>query len=140
MSRHWWSIEVRDGSFSAQTWRDAHGDALIEAAVAHGAKLWDWVSLPWGMVFEIAFAEPSDWLRYRGLPAVSAALDAVPDRVNGLYIYPGRGGSAGAGKPRRPPPPAGAGAAPLPEEPPPVIVAGNHPPAEFQPPSLAKAS
>jgi hypothetical protein len=48
---------------------------------------------------------------------VRAALDAVPDPVNGLLIYPGRGGSSGRVQPRRPRPIAGAGAAPLPEEP-----------------------
>jgi hypothetical protein len=136
---HWWSIEVRDGSFSAQTWRDAHGEAMIEAAITHGAREWGWVNQPWGTVFEVAFAEPEDWTRYRDLPAVRAALDAVPDRINGLYIYPGRGGSAGAGKPRRPRLPRGAGAAPVPEEPSPVLVAGR-PPAEFQPPTISVAS
>ena len=43
-----------------------------------------------------------------------AALDAVPDPINGLMIYPGRGGSSGA---RVPQPAAravaGAGAAPI---------------------------
>jgi hypothetical protein len=47
----------------------------------------------------------------------------VPDPINGLLVYPGRGGSAGATHPRRPRPPLGAGAAPLPVEPEPVIVA-----------------
>jgi hypothetical protein len=136
---HWWSIEIRDGSFSAQVWRDAHGEAIVEAAITHGAREWGWVNQPWGIVFEIAFAEPEDWMRYRDLPAVRAALDAVPDRVNGLYIYPGRGGGAGAGKPRRPRRPRGAGAAPVPEEPRPVLVAGR-PPAEFQPPTISVAS
>jgi hypothetical protein len=49
------------------------------------------------------------------VPQVRAALDAVPDRVNGLLIYRGRGGGAGvpSRKPRRPS--AGAGALELPE-------------------------
>jgi hypothetical protein len=135
---HWWSVEVRDGSFSGAVWRDAHGDALIEAAVAHGAREWGWVKQPWGIVFEIAFAEPEDWARFRGLPAVTAALDAVPDRIHGLYIYPGRGGGAGAGKRRWPRLPRGAGAAPIPEEPRPVLVAGR-PEAELQPPTISVA-
>ena len=37
------------------------------------------------------------------------ALDSVPDPVNGLLIYRGRGGAAGARDPRKPrPAPAGA--------------------------------
>ena len=127
MSEHWWSIEVRDGAFTAARWRYAHGEALIEAAVTHGAVEWHWVDPPWGLVLEIAFRDPADWTRFRDLPGVGAALDAVPDRLNGLYIYPGRGGSAGTGQPRRPRPPLRSGAAPLPTEPEPVIVAGRPP-------------
>jgi hypothetical protein len=65
---------------------------------------------------------------------VRAALDAVPDPVNGLLVYRGRGGGAGAGTRRRPRPFAGAGAVELPEpapvEPPadpvvPVILSGR---------------
>jgi hypothetical protein len=52
---------------------------------------------------------------FRALPAVRAALDAVPDPVNGLLIYRGRGGSAGRPVPRKPRPLAGAGAVALPE-------------------------
>jgi len=46
---------------------------------------------------------------------VVAALDAVPDRLNGLLVYRGRGGGAGVPAPRRPRPHAGAGAVALPE-------------------------
>jgi hypothetical protein len=123
MAQHWWSIEVRDGAFTAHRWRDAHAAALVEAAVTNGVLEWNWAEQPWGLVLEIAFREPEDWVRFRGLPAITAALDAVPDPVAGLYIYPGRGGSAGAGKPRRHPRPLGAGAAELPTEPSPVITA-----------------
>jgi hypothetical protein len=123
MAVSWWSIEVRDGVFSAHRWRDAHGSALIEAALTHGAQEWHWVSEPFGVVLEIGFADYEDWQRFRQLPGVGAALDAVPDPVRGLYVYPGRGGSSGASKPRRVPPPLGAGAAPLPQEPEPVVVA-----------------
>lgn len=122
MARHWWSIEVRDGVFSAERWRDAHGEALFEMAATHGSRDWNWVERPWGLVLEIAFKESEDWARFRSLPGVRAALDAVPDPINGLFVYPGRGGGAGAGKPRRPVPPLGAGAAPIPEEPSPIIV------------------
>ncbi len=45
-----------------------------------------------------------------------AALDGVPDPVNGLLIYRGRGGAAGGTKPRKPKPAPGAAALEL-EEP-----------------------
>jgi hypothetical protein len=67
------------------------------------------------VLFEIAFAADDRWQSFRDLPLVTAALDAVPDPVHGLFVYPGRGGSAGQRQPRRPTPIAGAGAAPLPE-------------------------
>jgi hypothetical protein len=83
------------------------------------------------VLLEIAFASDERWQMFRDLPVVRAALDAVPDPVNGLLIYPGRGGSSGRVQPRRPKPVAGAGAAPLPvEEVPPI-----HAVVEGQPPS-----
>jgi len=134
MEFYWWSIEVLDGpSGSARGWQDAHGSALTEAAITNGAYDWRWHTHSWGVLFEIAFAGDERWPAYRELPAVTAALDAVPDPVNGLLVYPGRGGSAGSVKPRRPRPVAGAGAAPLPEEDPPSL----HAVAEGQPPSGA---
>jgi hypothetical protein len=42
--------------------------------------------------------------RYRTLPVVRAALDAVPDHAHGLLVYRGRGGGSGALVPRRPRP------------------------------------
>jgi hypothetical protein len=39
----------------------------------------------------------------------------VPDPVNGLLVYRGRGGAAGAGKPRKPRPAPGAAALELAE-------------------------
>ncbi len=44
-----------------------------------------------------------------------AALDGVPDPVNGLIIYRGRGGSSGSRKPRKPKPAPGAAALELDE-------------------------
>ncbi|HEY2672674.1 MAG TPA: hypothetical protein VGJ07_20160 [Rugosimonospora sp.] len=123
MSEHWWSIEVLDGEFSAELWRRAHGAALIEAAVTHGAVDWNWERHSWGTVFEIAFRDSDVWAGFRQLPAVTAALDAVPDPVNGLMIYQGRGGSSSSAGRRRPRPQRGSGAAELPREPEPVIVA-----------------
>jgi hypothetical protein len=67
------------------------------------------------VVLEVEFSEDSRWDAFRALPAVQAALDAVPDPVNGLLVYRGRGGGAGATSPRTPRPTAGAGAMALPE-------------------------
>jgi hypothetical protein len=115
MSEQWWSIEVLHGPFSADRWRDAHGRALFEAGVTHGARDWSWRHTDWGVVLEISFADEDTWSAFRRLPGVQAALDAVPDPVRGLFVYPGQGGSAGAMDRSRPRPPLGAGAAPLPE-------------------------
>jgi hypothetical protein len=110
----WWSIEVLHGGFSADRWRDSYSSALIESAITHGAVDWQWHRHSWGVVFEACFADDGDWDEFRALPQVRAALDAVPDLVNGLLIYRGRGGGAGtlSRRPRRPS--AGAGALELP--------------------------
>ena len=132
MDLYWWSIEVLDGATqSAARWQDAHGNALTEAAITHGAFEWHWHEHSWGVLFEIAFRSDEHWSLFRELPGVRAALDAVPDPVNGLMVYPGRGGSSGRVQPRRPRPIAGAGAAALPIEPDFVgaRLAGCHPAA-----------
>ena len=117
MDLSWWSIEVLDGpESSARSWQDAYGGALVEAAVTHGAYDWVWHRHTWGVLLEIAFAHDERWHTYRDLPLVSAALDAVPDPVAGLLVYPGRGGSSGTVRPRRPRPVTGAGGAELPVE------------------------
>jgi hypothetical protein len=66
-------------------------------------------------VLEVAFERDEQWQAYRDLPAVRAALDAVPDPVNGLLVYRGRGGGAGVPARRPPKPFSGAGAVELPE-------------------------
>jgi hypothetical protein len=111
----WWSIEVFHGDFSAERWRDSYSSAFIESAITHGAVDWAWHVHRWGVVFEACFLDDAGWEAFRGLPQVRAALDAVPDRINGLLIYRGRGGGAGipSRRPRRPG--AGAGALELPE-------------------------
>lgn len=119
----WWSIEVLNGPFSADRWRDAHGRSLFEAAVTHGALDWSWQSTEWGLVLEVEFQDEEAWSVFRRLPAVQAALDAVPDPVRGLFVFPGRGGSSGARQPRRPRPNVGAGGAEPPTSPQPEIVA-----------------
>ena len=111
----WWSIEVLHGSVSAARWKDAHGALLVEAALTNGAADWAWHEHRWGVVLELAFPDEWRWERFYELPAVRAALDAVPDPVSGLEVHRGRGGSAGARLPRHPRPLAGAGAVELPE-------------------------
>jgi len=108
------SIEVFDGRFPASSWIESYGDSLVEAAVSTGSLDWSWHRTSWGVVFELAFADESDWERFRQLLIVQIALDAVPDPVGGLLIYRGRGGSSGTTRPRKPRPLAGAGAAALP--------------------------
>jgi hypothetical protein len=133
----WWSIEVADGAFSAARWQRAHSSSLIESAIANGAVDWAWSKHRWGVVFEVAFNDEAQWEAFRGLPGLRAALDAVPDPVNGLLVYRGRGGSAGGPARRRPRPHAGAGAIALPEPDPerlpdavvgsqPLLVTGGH--------------
>jgi hypothetical protein len=119
----WLTIEVLDAgsegsAFPASLWQHAHGNDLVEAAVTHGALYWEWQETRSGVVLELVFADDEALERYRGLPAVVASLDAVPDRVSGLLVYRGRGGGAGASVPRRPRPKPVAGSAewPAPEE------------------------
>lgn len=111
----WWSVEVFHGEFRASQWQQSYSQSLIESAISHGAVDWSWTEHPYGVVFEVCFADDAQWEAFRGLPAVRAALDAVPDPVNGLLVYRGRGGGAGATRPRRPRPSVGAGALELPE-------------------------
>jgi hypothetical protein len=111
----WWSIEVFHSEFPAGRWRDTYSPTLIESAVTAGATNWEWHEHRWGVVFEVEFGEDAQWEAFRAIVAVQAALDAVPDPVNGLLVYRGRGGGAGASSPRRPRPAAGAGAMALPE-------------------------
>jgi hypothetical protein len=111
----WWSIEVFDGESSAAQWRDTYSSTLIESAIAGGATDWAWHIHRWGVVFEVVFDADAQWESFRALVVVQAALDAVPDPVNGLLVYRGRGGGAGSASPRRPKPAAGAGVMALPE-------------------------
>jgi hypothetical protein len=115
---HWLSIEIFDGEFPASGWRRANGDYLTEAAITNGALQWRWHQHSWGVVLELEFIDEHQRDRFRELPAVCAALDAVPDPVSGLLVYPGRGGGSGTRVPRRPHPlpMAGAGARPMPEK------------------------
>jgi hypothetical protein len=98
----WWSIEVFHGRFSAARWKDAHGAALVEAALTNGAVDWTWHEHRWGVILEVAFLDEWRWEFFYELPAVQAALDAAPDPVKGLLVHRGRGGAAGTRLPRRP--------------------------------------
>ena len=75
---------VFHGEFAASRWQDSYSSALIESAVSNGATEWAWIQHHYGVVFEICLADEAQWERFRNLPAVRAALDAVPNPVNGL--------------------------------------------------------
>jgi hypothetical protein len=112
----WWSIEVFSGDkLPASGWRYAYEDDLTEAAITHGALYYEWHDTEYGVIFEVLFPGDQEWESFRALPAVRAALDGVPDPVNGLLIYRGRGGAAGGTKPRKPKPAPGAAALELDE-------------------------
>jgi hypothetical protein len=111
---YWMSIEVFDGTFSAGSWQEAWGDALVENALFSGALDWNWHRSSWGVIFEVAFADEEAWDRYKDSLGVQIALDAVPDPVSGLIVYKGRGGNSGSRNPRKPKPLIGSGANALP--------------------------
>jgi hypothetical protein len=113
----WWTIEVFHGDKEPATrWQESYEDTLTEAAVTNGALYWEWREFAYGVVFEVCFPDDERWEGFRKLPVVTGALDSVPDPVNGLLVYRGRGGAAGGGKPRKPKPAPGAAALEL-EEP-----------------------
>ena len=80
-----------------------------------GARFWDEHEHRWGVVLEFVFDEEVQRDGFRDSPAVRAALDATPDPVNGVLVYPHRGGGSGSRQPSRPHPRAGGGTAALPE-------------------------
>jgi hypothetical protein len=132
----WWSIEVLHGEFSAFQWQASYDSALIEAALTNGALDGSWHADRWGVAFEVCFETEAEWEAFQALPVVRAALDAVPDPINGLLIYRGRGGSSAAGKPRRPRPAPSAGAIALPEP----VADPYLDVTEIRPPDLALAN
>jgi hypothetical protein len=121
----WLAIEVFDADVPASGWQRAYGDSLTEAALTHGTAVWEWHTTRWGVVLELRFDTDEQLERYRSLPVVRAALDAVPDPVSGLLVYRGRGGGAGASVRRHPRPRPVAGAASLPSPEPDEYV-GHH--------------
>ena len=112
---HWITVEVFDGEVPAAGWARAWHDRLIEAAVTSGAVFWDEHEHSWGVVLEFTFAEEAMRDAFRDSPLLRAALDAVPDPVAGVLVYPHRGGGTGIRQPRVPRPIALGGAAALPE-------------------------
>ncbi len=112
---HWITVEVFDGgTTSAAGWADAWRDRLVEAAVTGGAVFWDDHEHRWGVVLEFTFDDECRRDAFRQAPVLLAALDAVPDPVNGVLVYPHRGGGSGSRQPRRPRPLISGGAAELP--------------------------
>jgi hypothetical protein len=110
----WWSIEVfSSDKLPAAAWRYAYEDELTEAAITHGAVYYEWHDTQYGVILEALFPGDREFAAFRALPAVGAALDGVPDPVNGLLIYRGRGGASGGRKPRKPKPAPGAATAEL---------------------------
>ena len=107
-------IEVMDGPSPASRWLDAYAGSVFEAAVSTGVMEVDWHRHSWGIVLSLAFPSEDHYDRFRRVPVVVSALDAVPDPVNGLVFHRGWGGTSGSGEPRRPRPRSGAGAATLP--------------------------
>ena len=120
---HWLTVEVFDGDrpvagSSAAGWARAWQDRLVEAAVTGGAVFWDEHEHSWGVVLDFTFPEERLRDAFRDSPLLRAALDAVPDPVAGVLVYPHRGGGTGTRQPRRPRPLVQGGAAALPEPPP----------------------
>ena len=64
----WLTIEVVDGEFPASRWRRSYEDALIEAALTHGADSWEWHVTRWGVVLELVFSSDEHLERFRALP------------------------------------------------------------------------
>ena len=95
----WLAIEVSDADVPASSWRRAYEDALTEAALTNGADSWEWHHTRWGVVLELGFDTDEHLERFRRLPVVRAALDAVPDPVLRAARVPGprgRGRCVGA--------------------------------------------
>jgi len=75
----WLTLEIYHGEVtSADRWRDERGESLIEAAITNTAREWQWHNLRWGVILEVLFDNEQTRDALRDLPAVVAALDAVP--------------------------------------------------------------
>jgi hypothetical protein len=117
---HWITVEVFDGALSdggtsAAAWARAWHDRIVEAAITGGAAFWDEHEHRWGVVLEFVFVDERQRDAFQHAPVLGAALDAAPDPIRGVAVYPHRGGGAGSRQPRRPRPLLQSGAATLPE-------------------------
>ncbi len=111
---NWLTVEVFDGATPAVAWARAWQDPLIQAALSRGAVFWDEHEHRWGVVLEFVFDDERRRDAFREAPVLLAALDAAPDPVHGIAVYPHRGGGSGSRQPRRPRPLLSGGAADLP--------------------------
>ena len=84
----WLTIEVQDAETPASGWRRAYGESLLEAALTNGARNWEWHTPRWGLILELIFSDERARNAFRELPAVIAALDAVPIRSSGCLCIP----------------------------------------------------
>jgi hypothetical protein len=109
------AIEILDAAFPASSWQRAWGDQLTTSAMSWSGLDWEWRHRTWGLIFLVAFPSQAEYEEWRKMPVVIAALDAVPDPVNGLVFHRGWGGTSGSGEPRKGKPLVGAGGAELPE-------------------------
>lgn len=73
----YWTIEVLDGELSALHWRDAYGALSWKRPNTNLVVDSRWTVHPSGVALERGFAEDDHWVRFRALPVVRAALDAV---------------------------------------------------------------
>jgi hypothetical protein len=112
---NWLTVEVFDGATPAAAWARGWQDPLVQAALSHGAVFWDEHEHRWGVVLEFAFEDERRRDAFRQAPVFLAALDATPDPVHGIAVYPHRGGGSGSRQPCRPRPVTVGGAAALPE-------------------------
>jgi hypothetical protein len=110
---NWITIEVFDGATSAAGWARSWHDRIVEAALTGGAVFWDEHEHSWGVVLEFTFDDERRRDAFRQAPVLLAALDAAPNPLTGVLVYPHRGGGDGIRQPRRPRPVRGSGAAEL---------------------------
>lgn len=74
----WWSIEVFDSEVQAALrWKDSYSSTLIESAITSGAVDWSWIEHRYGVVFEVCFADDSQWDRFRALLGVQDRKSVV---------------------------------------------------------------
>ena len=104
----WLTIEVVDGEVPASGWRRAHENALIEAAITHGASFWEWHGTRWGVVLELVFDSDERLERFRvaARRARGAGRRARPGRT-GCWSIAGAAVGPVHSVPRHPPAAAG---------------------------------